>query len=124
MKSNSEKPKSTEEPNSSSYHTNDKRDFSDTDPPTVDKFHVTPTTVRIGDLSLDDTEQASLRRMILLRELRNTGSAIRALMEVDREPIFTGADETLRRTVEWSLGGISALENELAQVISIVKQLD
>ncbi|KAK0637051.1 hypothetical protein B0T17DRAFT_520550 [Bombardia bombarda] len=92
--------------------------------PTPDKFGVRPTAIQIGMFSLDPEDQANLRRVLLLRELRKTEKAIDELMEVDRTAMMDGeSDSTARRAVEWSLSGIARVREELQDVIQKVQRL-
>jgi hypothetical protein len=90
--------------------------------PTIDKFGVHPTTIKIGMLNLDAEDEANLRRALLLRELNRMEQAIHEFMNVDRKSIEENAGESVRRTVQWSLAGIPPLIEELQDVIQIVKQ--
>ncbi|KAJ2990599.1 hypothetical protein NUW58_g758 [Xylaria curta] len=91
-------------------------------PPTVDQFSVRPTRIQVGILSLDAEDQANLRRILLLRELRRAKMAIDELMRVDRSALQE-ANEAVRRSVQWSLGGITRVEEELKDMIERVSQL-
>ncbi|KAI5855059.1 hypothetical protein GGS23DRAFT_445724 [Durotheca rogersii] len=93
------------------------------DPPTVDQFGVQPTVIQVGMLPLDAEDQASLRRVLLLRELRRTERAIDELMTVDRTGVDEHADEFVRRAVQWSLSGISRIREELQDLIQKVVQI-
>ncbi|KAH8694320.1 hypothetical protein BGW36DRAFT_384743 [Talaromyces proteolyticus] len=88
-----------------------------------EKFGVEPTTVQVGVLNLDPEDQASLRRVLLLRDLRRTEKAIHELMEVDRKVIEEKADESVRGIVKVSLAGIPQISKQLQDVIQVVKEI-
>ncbi|KAL1858663.1 hypothetical protein Plec18170_002869 [Paecilomyces lecythidis] len=92
--------------------------------PTSDRFSVRPTTIQAGALDLDAEDQADLRRTLLLRELNRMENAIYELMNADRKEFEDNADESIRRTVKWSLAGIPQLNEELQDVIQKVKQIN
>ncbi|KAI0390136.1 hypothetical protein F5Y17DRAFT_82547 [Xylariaceae sp. FL0594] len=93
------------------------------DPPKVNQFSVVPTAIQVGTLSLDAEDQANLRRMLLLRELRRVEQAIEELLKVDRSALEEAADEVVHRSVQWSLGGIARVKEELQDVVQRVKQI-
>lgn len=90
---------------------------SQEDPPTPAQFGVVPTEVQISMLSLDAGDEASLRRMLLLRELHRTRKAIDELMNVDSTALENG-DDLVRSSVAWSLGGITRIREVLLDVIA------
>jgi len=93
------------------------------DPPTVNQFSVLPITIQVGTLSLDAEDQVNLRRTLLLRELRRAEQAIEELMKVDRSALEEVEDGVVHRSVQWSLGGIARVKEELQDVIQKVKQI-
>ncbi|RAO67763.1 uncharacterized protein BHQ10_003775 [Talaromyces amestolkiae] len=95
--------------------------YSPDEAPTVDRFSIRPTTIQVGILSLDAEEQAHMRRVLLLRELRTTAKAIDDLLVVDRTSLKS-ADEFIRIGVEWALTGISRQREELQSIIRLVKE--
>ncbi|KAI0378561.1 hypothetical protein F5Y04DRAFT_147212 [Hypomontagnella monticulosa] len=98
-------------------------DSSQGEAPSIDRFRVRPTTIQVGTFGLDAEDQAHLRRIVLLRELRRTEKAIDELMNVDRTDTEEYADDIVRRNVQWSLSGVSRLREELQDVIQRVKQI-
>ncbi|KAF3395302.1 hypothetical protein DPV78_009098 [Talaromyces pinophilus] len=95
--------------------------YSPDEAPTVDRFSVRPTAIQVGMLNLDAEEQADMRRILLLRELRTTAKAIDDLLAVDRTSLES-ADEFIRTGVQWALTGISRHKGELQGIIQMVKQ--
>ncbi|KAK4946196.1 hypothetical protein LTR10_014708 [Elasticomyces elasticus] len=87
--------------------------------PSIDRFGVRPTVIQVGTLSLDNEDQAELRRILLLRELHRTRKAIDEFINVDRAAM----EEKVRCTVQWSLTGISRVREELQDLIEQVKQI-
>ncbi|RWA05549.1 hypothetical protein EKO27_g9557 [Xylaria grammica] len=87
------------------------------EPPTPDQFSVSPTGIQIGVLSLDAGDESELRRVILLQELRRTENVIDELMNVDRTALDENGDDVVRSSVQWSLGGISRVREELRNVM-------
>lgn len=96
--------------------------YSSDEAPTVDRFSVRPTAVQVGILSLDAEDQAHMRRVLLLRELRTTAKAIDDLLAVDRTSL-ENADEFIRTGVQWALKGISRHRDELQSIIQTVRQM-
>ncbi|KAI1419305.1 hypothetical protein F5Y12DRAFT_778694 [Xylaria sp. FL1777] len=92
------------------------------DPPTLAQFSVTPTRIQIGALNLDTEDETSLRRVLLLRELRRTEGVIDELINVDRTALDENGDDVVRSSVQWSLGGISRVKEELQDAIQKIDQ--
>ncbi|KAL1880926.1 hypothetical protein Plec18167_003461 [Paecilomyces lecythidis] len=127
MKSTTEKtPPSGDEESDGSTSINGSNTVGSTpqEAPTSDRFSVRPTTIQAGALDLDAEDQADLRRTLLLRELNRMENAIYELMNADRKEFEDNADESIRRTVKWSLAGIPQLNEELQDVIQKVKQIN
>ena len=95
--------------------------YSSDEAPTVDRFSVHPTAIQVGILSLDAEDQAHMRRVLLLRELRTTAKAIDDLLAVDRTSL-KNADGFIRTGVEWALTGISRQREELQNIIRLVRE--
>ncbi|KAF2969115.1 hypothetical protein GQX73_g4458 [Xylaria multiplex] len=93
------------------------------DPPTPDQFSIGPTEIQIGMLNLDAGDEFELRRMILLQELRRTENVVDELMNVDRTALDKNGDEIIKSSVQWSLGGISRVREELQNVIQKIIQV-
>ncbi|KAI0467408.1 hypothetical protein F4859DRAFT_494336 [Xylaria cf. heliscus] len=91
-------------------------------PPTPNQFSVIPTEIQIGTLNLGAEDEYDLRRMLLLRELYKTESVIDELINVDRTALDESGDDILRSSVQWSLGGIARVREELQDVIQRIKQ--
>lgn len=91
-------------------------------PPRVEQFGVRPTTIQIGMLDLDQEDQANLRRVILLRELRKVEKAIDDMTSVSRNMDDDVAYEAAHRAGEFSAAGISKIRDELQDMIRKVKQ--
>ncbi|KAJ3564411.1 hypothetical protein NPX13_g7854 [Xylaria arbuscula] len=96
--------------------------LSPEDPPTPAQFSVAPTEVQVGMLDLNAEDEASLRRMLLLRELYRTRKVVNELMNVDRTALEKG-DDLVRSSVEWSLGGIARVKEALGDVIEKMEQV-
>lgn len=92
------------------------------EPPTVDRFSVRPTDIKVGVLSLDAKDQADMRRELLLRELRRVETAIEELMDVDRTTVDSSADDIFRRAVQWSIKGLSHVKAELQDIMQRIVQ--
>ncbi|KAI0534270.1 hypothetical protein GGR58DRAFT_65900 [Xylaria digitata] len=93
------------------------------DPLTPDQFSVGPTGIQIEMLKLDARDEFELRRMILLQELRRTENVVDELMNVDRTALDENGDEIIKSSVQWSLGGISRVGEELQNVIQKIIQV-
>ncbi|KAI3335279.1 hypothetical protein F4824DRAFT_511214 [Ustulina deusta] len=91
-------------------------------PPTASQFSVRPTIIQVGMLNLDAEDQANLRRILLLRELRRAKAAIEELIPVDRLAV-EAADEVVRHSLQWSIGGIVRVKEELHDLIQRLSQL-
>jgi hypothetical protein len=95
--------------------------YSPDEAPTMDRFSVRPTAIQVGMLTLDAEDQANMRRVLLLRELRTTATAIDDLLAVDRTSLES-ADEFIRTGVQWALAGISRHKEELQGIMQMAKQ--
>ncbi|KAI1738246.1 hypothetical protein F4680DRAFT_426563 [Xylaria scruposa] len=92
------------------------------DPPSPGKFSVSPTGIRVGILDLDAEDEYDLRLVLLLRDLRKTENAIDELMNVDRTALDESGDDILKSSVQWSLGGIARVKEELQDLIKKIEQ--
>ncbi|GAP91827.2 putative fusarubin cluster-transcription factor [Rosellinia necatrix] len=92
------------------------------DPPSPSQFRVRATNIQIRMLRLDAGDECDLQNMLLLRELRRAEKVIDELINVDRTALDENGDDIVRRSVQWSLGGISRVREELQDVIQKIKQ--
>ncbi|KAI1748627.1 hypothetical protein F4782DRAFT_542674 [Xylaria castorea] len=92
------------------------------DPPSPGKFSVSPTGIRVGILDLDAEDEFDLRLVLLLRDLRKTENVIDELINVDRTALDENGDDILKSSVQWSLGGIARVKEELQDLIKKIKQ--
>ncbi|PVH92742.1 hypothetical protein DM02DRAFT_619751 [Periconia macrospinosa] len=90
-------------------------------PPRVGDFGIRPTVVQVGMLDLDHEDQASVRRIVLLRELRRVEKAIDDIAKVDHTIADDDADEAAYRAVERSTVAISGIREELQELIQKVR---
>ncbi|KAI0188481.1 hypothetical protein EV127DRAFT_434188 [Xylaria flabelliformis] len=117
-----EKKKSSSEPAKSGIDAHTASQFPEEDPPSPGKFSVSPTGIRIGILDLDAEDEYDLRLVLLLRDLRKTENVIDELMNVDRTALDESGDDILKSSVQWSLGGIARVKEELQDLIKKIKQ--
>ncbi|TRX89783.1 hypothetical protein FHL15_009373 [Xylaria flabelliformis] len=117
-----EKKKSSSESAKSRIDAHTASHFPGEDPPSPGKFSVSPTGIRIGILDLDAEDEYDLRLVLLLRDLRKTENVIDELMNVDRTALDESGDDILKSSVQWSLGGIARVKEELQDLIKKINQ--
>lgn len=85
------------------------------------QFGVRPTQIQIGCLDLDQEDQANLRRVILLRELRKLEKAIEEIIRV-KQATDNDVDEAIAyQDTKWLALGICKIKDELQHLIQKVK---
>lgn len=95
--------------------------YTPQDPPSPGRFGVSPTGIQVGMLQLDAEGESDVRRALLLRELRRAETVIDELINVDRTALDEGGDELVRSSVQWSLGGIERVREELRGVMGKIQ---
>lgn len=90
-------------------------------PPRVEQFGVQPTQIQMGCHVLDHEDQANLRRVILLRELRKVEKVVEEMTNVQRT-MDDDTDDAAHYAVKWSGLGISRIRDELQEMIRKVKE--
>lgn len=95
--------------------------WSPQEAPPPEQFGVQPTQIQMGMLDLDQEDQANLRRVILLRELRKVEKVIEEMTSVQRT-MDDDTDDAAYHAVKWSGLGISRIRDELQEMIRKVKE--
>lgn len=114
-------PRSGTENDASSNRSQTSSSTQEVSPPPAGQFSVRPTLIQIGILDLDQEDQANLRCVILLRELRKVEKAIDEMTSVNRSTDHDAGDPA-SHAAKWSLLGISKIRDELQDTIQKVKQ--
>lgn len=83
------------------------------------EFKIRLTAIQIGILELDQEDQANLRRVMLLRELRRVDKAVAEMANMKH---VTDNDPATYHAAQWLQLGVSRVRDQLREVIQHVEQ--